>query len=229
MTILNNNPQADPPINLGRVIILVVFAALVIVALAVGIPWLQSQTAANAQIPAPTVQAANAQALADAKAAAAADARAELMQAQAASCVAAGGLYNSEIGCTIETTVLSITTPLTQEVQVVASGVEWAWFTQALTDTRDVASLLAVADRDFKDMKSVASWSQPGFVVPAGSIFWTDLLTNPVPEYVSRIRTQGNWGFYYTAKDYVVPDPNGGGRFVKMDGPLPANLVQKVK
>lgn len=92
------------------------------------------------------------------------------------------------------------------------------WFTGpngALHTTTDVAGLLAKLDRDFL-LAEGGEWSNPGFTVPAGSVFWTDLFLHPVPTGVEGVRLQGGWGVYKTTVAYVIPDPNGGGRFVRV-------------
>lgn len=91
------------------------------------------------------------------------------------------------------------------------------WFDEAFHDTRDVASLISVLDRDFT-LDDGGQWSEPGYTVPEVAVFWTDLFDNrsSLPAGVSAIRTQGGWGVYYTSDDYVVPPPNGGGRWMKL-------------
>lgn len=86
------------------------------------------------------------------------------------------------------------------------------WVDNAVSATTDTAALIAVVDRDF-ELADGGQWSEPGFVVPAGSIFWTDLFQNKLPDGVTKIRTQGGWGVYKTNIDYVIPQDNGGGRF----------------
>lgn len=89
------------------------------------------------------------------------------------------------------------------------------WLQNAINGTTDTSELLAVIDRDFVASEG-GEWSEPGYTVRAGSVFWTDLLKSTPPAYVTRIRTEGNWGAYATAQDYVIPGPNGGGRHMKM-------------
>jgi len=79
-----------------------------------------------------------------------------------------------------------------------------------------VASLIAVLDRDFS-LTDGGQWSEGGYAVPAGSVFWTDLGPGyELPEYVARVRTQGNWGVYRTVKDFTVPSGNPGGRYTRI-------------
>jgi len=93
------------------------------------------------------------------------------------------------------------------------------WFTDAnegaLKTTTDVAGLLAKLDRDFQHADG-GQWSNAGFTVPANTVFWTDLLNQELPLQVRRIRTQGNWGIYTASAEYLVPSPNGGGRFLRV-------------
>lgn len=91
------------------------------------------------------------------------------------------------------------------------------WFNEALRDTQDVATLIAALDRDFT-LNDGGEWSEPGYTVPAGSVFWTDLFENrsSLPAGVSAVRTQGGWGVYYTSVGYIVPVPNGGGRWMRL-------------
>lgn len=91
------------------------------------------------------------------------------------------------------------------------------WFDEALRDTKDVASLISVLDRDF-DLRDGGQWSEPGYTVPARSAFWTDQFdnVNNLPEGVYAVRVQGGWGVYYTSDDYIVPPPNGGGRWMRL-------------
>lgn len=96
-----------------------------------------------------------------------------------------------------------------------ASPLSKVWINEALADAKDVASLLSLVDQEFNASQRSSAWSQPGFIVPAKSLFWSDLGANiVVPASVTRVRTQGNWGVYFTDQDYEVQPPNGGGRFV---------------
>lgn len=54
-------------------------------------------------------------------------------------------------------------------------------------------------------------WSEPGFKIPARSVFWTDLFDSAQPE---PIKVQGGWGVFYAPEEFVVPSPNGGGRYL---------------
>ncbi len=91
------------------------------------------------------------------------------------------------------------------------------WLDNAIDATNDVPSLISQLDRDFV-LEEGGQWSQPGFTVPAGSVFWTDLFDNAkaLPDGVEKVRTQGGWGVYKTSVDYVVPEDNGGGRFMRL-------------
>lgn len=94
------------------------------------------------------------------------------------------------------------------------------WWNEALSSTADVASLVAVLDRDFT-LTDGGQWSEPGYAVPADSVFWTDLFQNTtnLPANVEPVRTQGGWGVYFTQVEYVVPPPNGGGRWMRLCQP----------
>lgn len=91
------------------------------------------------------------------------------------------------------------------------------WLENAKAATTDVAALVSLLDRDFS-LDQGGQWSEPGFTVPAGSVFWTDLFDNAkaLPKGVAPVRTQGGWGVYVTSVDYVVPADNGGGRFLRL-------------
>lgn len=91
------------------------------------------------------------------------------------------------------------------------------WWTEAFSDTLDVASLISVLDRDFT-LSDGAQWSEPGYAVPMQAVFWTDLFENrsSLPAGTQAVRTQGGWGVYYTSVKYVVPLPNGGGRWMRL-------------
>jgi len=95
------------------------------------------------------------------------------------------------------------------------------WLDEAIVETADVAGLIALLDRDFT-LSDGGQWSEPGYTVPGGSVFWTDLFENRtnLPAGVSAIRTQGGWGVYYASSDYVVPVPNGGGRWMRLCDPF---------
>lgn len=94
---------------------------------------------------------------------------------------------------------------------------EVSWFENAKSATLDVASLTSQLDRDFV-LDQGGQWSQPGYTIPAGSVFWTDLFDNAdaLPNGVESVRTQGGWGVYYTSVNYVIPEDNGGGRFMRL-------------
>lgn len=94
---------------------------------------------------------------------------------------------------------------------------EGNWLENAKSATTDVAALVSLLDRDFT-LDQGGQWSEPGFTVPAGSVFWTDLFDNAkaLPKGVAPVRTQGGWGVYVTSVDYVVPADNGGGRFLRL-------------
>lgn len=92
---------------------------------------------------------------------------------------------------------------------------EETWLNNAVGATNDVAALISVLDRDF-DIAQGGQWSEPGYTVPANSVFWTDLFGNKLPDGVKKIRTQGGWGVYQTSVDYIVPSDNGGGRFMRL-------------
>jgi len=116
---------------------------------------------------------------------------------------------------------------LTSDTSTACRHTEWFnGANAALNTTTDVAGLLAKLDRDYV-LAEGGQWSNGGFTVPAGSVFWTDLLKSNLPTYVSRIRTEGNWGVYATARDYTIPSPNGGGRFVRICESVVGIPVQK--
>lgn len=94
------------------------------------------------------------------------------------------------------------------------------WFNEALAATNDIAALIAVLDRDFR-LDEGGQWSQPGYNVPAGSVFWTDLFGNrwSLPAGVTAVRTQGGWGVYKSSVSYTMPAPNGGGRWMRICSP----------
>jgi hypothetical protein len=89
------------------------------------------------------------------------------------------------------------------------------WLQGAINGTVGVSELVAVVDRDYMESDG-AQWSEPGFTVPEGTVFWTDLFSNALPEGVRVVRTQGGWGVYVTSVAYIVPKPNGGGRFTRI-------------
>jgi len=89
------------------------------------------------------------------------------------------------------------------------------WLQNAISGTTDVSELLAVLDRDFA-MDEGGQWSESGYTVRANNLFWTDLTRSNPPDYVIRVRTQGNWGVYAATRDFVIPGPNGGGRHMRI-------------
>lgn len=91
------------------------------------------------------------------------------------------------------------------------------WLSEAISDTVGVSELVAVLDRDFVPGEG-GQWSEAGFTVLAGSIFWTDLFQNVsnLLTGVQVVRVQGGWGVYRTSVQYIVPKPNGGGRFMQI-------------
>lgn len=67
------------------------------------------------------------------------------------------------------------------------------------------------------------AWLAPGFIVPAGSVFWTDLGSGvTLPQGIeglvvdSRNLRQGGWGVFTTGinTDYLISEPNAGGRYL---------------
>ena len=115
-----------------------------------------------------------------------------------------------------------------EEEVVAPSAVDVLYVNEAVADTADTASLIAVLDRDFPgfyDQGSGNQWSEPGFTVPAGSVFYTDFLNAGIPQGVTVIRNQGNWGVYYTPNDLLIPAENGGGRYIRVSAPPTVPLV----
>lgn len=96
------------------------------------------------------------------------------------------------------------------------------WMAEAIADTEDVSSLLGVLDRDFT-LRDGGEWSEPGYVVPGGSVFWTDLFENRA--IAQCLRCQGGWGIYYAPSDLTMPSPNGGGRWMRLCAPFTTNEV----
>jgi len=90
------------------------------------------------------------------------------------------------------------------------------WVNEVLAAGGDVSAVLGQLDRDYS-MNDSATWSQPGYTVPANTIVWTDWLPeNGIPSQVRAIRVQGTWGAWYAVSAFNVPAPNGGGRFTQL-------------
>lgn len=100
------------------------------------------------------------------------------------------------------------------------------WVSEAISGTEGAAELIAVLDRDYV-MSEGGQWSEAGYTVPSNSIFWTDLFGNvaKLPKGVKVIRIQGGWGVYRNSVPYIVPRPNGGGRYMRI---CESNLVATV-
>jgi len=91
------------------------------------------------------------------------------------------------------------------------------WVTEAISNTANTAELVAVLERDFVESEG-GQWSEAGYTVPAGTVFWTDLFDNAkaLPAGVKIVRNQGGWGVYSASTKYVISKPNGGGRFMRI-------------
>lgn len=90
------------------------------------------------------------------------------------------------------------------------------WLDEVLAAGSDVSAVLGQLDRDY-NMSDSATWSQPGYTVPANTIVWTDWLPeNGIPPGVRAIRVQGTWGAWFSEAALTVPAPNGGGRYTKL-------------
>lgn len=90
------------------------------------------------------------------------------------------------------------------------------WVNEVLAAGGDVSAVLGQLDRDYS-MNDSATWSQPGYTVPANTIVWTDWLPeNGIPAQVRAIRVQGTWGAWYAVSAFNIPAPNGGGRFTQL-------------
>lgn len=111
--------------------------------------------------------------------------------------------------------VVEVTNPTTPTLVSTCRHIEW--LQGAVNGTVGTSELVAVVDRDYMESDG-AQWSEPGFTVPSGTIFWTDLFgsVNSLPAGVKGLRIQGGWGVYSTVVDYIVPKPNGGGRFTRI-------------
>lgn len=91
------------------------------------------------------------------------------------------------------------------------------WWQEALTDTKDIATLITVLNHDFQ-LETGGQWSEPGYTVRENSVFWTNLFENvaSLPTGVRPIRVEGGWGVYFTTVEYEIPTPNGGGRWMRL-------------
>lgn len=90
------------------------------------------------------------------------------------------------------------------------------WLNEVLAAGTDVSALIGQLDRDFRTSDG-ATWSQPGYSIPANSLVWTDWLPEGgVPSQVREVRAQGTWGVWYSETSLDVPSPNGGGRYTQL-------------
>ncbi len=95
------------------------------------------------------------------------------------------------------------------------------WMKKAIENTEGVSELISVLDRDFK-LSEGGQWSEEGYAIEPGSVFWTDIFHNisSLPDGVVSIRREeGGWGVFlitHTSRRYEVPAPNGGGRWMRL-------------